>query len=46
MRTTLVTAAAFLSLFKPIQAELHQLFVGTYSTDFIYTIEFDDESKS
>lgn len=46
MRASLVTAAAALSLFQPIQAELHQLFAGTYSSDFIYTIEFDDEAKS
>lgn len=46
MRVSLAAVAAISNLLNAVQADLHQIFVGTYSTDFIYTIEFDDETKS
>lgn len=45
MRSSFMAVAVAAGLLRSVQADLHQIFVGTYSTDFIYTIEFDDVSK-
>lgn len=33
-----------LSLAKAVKGDLHQLIVGTFSTENLYTVEFDDEA--
>jgi hypothetical protein len=35
---------AILSLILGAQAAIHELIVGTFSTKFLYTVEFDDEA--
>ena len=43
MRST--TAALFLgALAKLISGETHQLIIGTFGTDALYTVEFDDNA--
>lgn len=36
--------AIFISLVFGINATIHELIVGTFSTKFLYTVEFDDEA--
>lgn len=33
-----------LSLVLGVDATIHELIVGTFSTKFLYTVEFDDEA--
>jgi carboxy-cis,cis-muconate cyclase len=35
---------AFLSLLSAVNGELHQLIVGTFGTEHLYTLEFDDSA--
>lgn len=35
---------AILSLALKVNAAVHELIVGTFSTKFLYTVEFDDEA--
>lgn len=45
MRSSVSTLA--LGLFAPaVQAATHQIIIGTFSTEFLYTVEFDDEANS
>ena len=41
MRLSL-SSLAVLGLLTAVKADLHQLIVGTFGTDFLYTLEFDD----
>ncbi|KAL1861647.1 hypothetical protein Daus18300_008763 [Diaporthe australafricana] len=36
--------AIFISLIFNVNATIHELIVGTFSTKFLYTVEFDDEA--
>jgi len=36
------SSLAVLGLLNAVTADLHQLIVGTFGTDFLYTLEFDD----
>jgi carboxy-cis,cis-muconate cyclase len=38
------TLFAFLSLLSAVNGELHQLIVGTFGTEHLYTLEFDDSA--
>ena len=35
---------AFLSFLSAVNGELHQLIVGTFGTEKLYTLEFDDST--
>lgn len=35
---------AILTLVLGVHAAIHELIVGTFSTKFLYTVEFDDEA--
>lgn len=35
---------AILALILEVHATVHELIVGTFSTKFLYTVEFDDEA--
>jgi carboxy-cis,cis-muconate cyclase len=35
---------AFLGLLSAVSGELHQLIVGTFGTEHLYTLEFDDSA--
>jgi carboxy-cis,cis-muconate cyclase len=35
---------AFLGLLSAVNGELHQLIVGTFGTEHLYTLEFDDSA--
>lgn len=39
----LFTAASFMAL---AEAAKHQLIIGTFSTNFLYTVEYDDTTQS
>lgn len=41
MYTSLI---AILTLVLEVHATVHELIVGTFSTRFLYTVEFDDEA--
>jgi carboxy-cis,cis-muconate cyclase len=41
MRLSL-SSLAVLGLLHTVKADLHQLIVGTFGTDFLYTLEFDN----
>jgi carboxy-cis,cis-muconate cyclase len=43
MRTSIL-ALAFLSLLHAVEGDLHQLIVGTFGTEKLYTLEFDDSA--
>lgn len=36
--------AVLISLAFGVNATIHELIVGTFSTKFLYTVEFDDEA--
>lgn len=39
-----ISSLAVLSLLHAIKADVHQLIVGTFGTDFLYTLDFDDSA--
>jgi carboxy-cis,cis-muconate cyclase len=43
MRTS-IPSLAFLSLLTAASADLHHLIVGTFGTENLYTLEFDDSA--
>lgn len=43
MRTS-ISSFAFLSLLCAVKGELHQLIIGTFGTEKLYTLEFDDSA--
>jgi carboxy-cis,cis-muconate cyclase len=41
---TSISSFAILSLIWAVKGELHQLIVGTFGTEKLYTLEFDDST--
>lgn len=39
-----ISSLAVLGLLNAVKADLHQLIVGTFGTDFLYTLEFNDSA--
>lgn len=42
MRTS--TSVALLGLATAVLGDVHQLIVGTFGTEYLYTLQFDDQS--
>lgn len=41
---SLIPSLVLLALLNSVRADLHQMIVGTFGTDSLYTLEFDDEA--
>ena len=39
-----ILSLLFLSLLAAVKADLHHLIVGTFGTEYLYTLEFDDSA--